>query len=934
MKRVLLNFKTILVLLLFVLFLTSTAEATKGSKRKIDTLTLENGLDVFLVSDPDVHRSAAALAVGVGHLHDPIDHQGLAHYLEHMLFLGTKKYPEVGSYKKFLDEHSGASNAYTSGSITNYFFQVSNEGFDEALDRFSDFFKSPLFDKTYSEREVKAVNNEHEKNKLSDGWRASFVQNQMSESGHPLTKFGTGNVVTLAGDNSAVLMEFYKKYYAASNMKLAVISSLPMESLVRLARENFSDVPDHAVELPEIASDFRKPLANEYRFLKIKTIKDLRSLEIDFPTIRLVDHKESKPASIVGSLIGYEGKGSLLSKLKSEGLVLGLSAGGGSIHHNLNSFGISVSLTPKGLKEYKKVLNMVFGYIHDIRTHGVEEYTFKENQAMAQINFDWKNPDEGMYFVSGKVSKMHDYKLEEMETLPYLITKYEPEAYKALLNTLTPENAMVTLSHNGAECDKKVPYYDAEYSFQTVGGKEFDGLKKPAKVKGTSYPEKNDFIPYNLKLADEVPHLVRDDALVKVWFKFDSRFKQPKVYLSFLIETPRVYSAPRDFKLANLYEAAVRDGLNELVYPIQMAGLSYSLGVEKKGISLTIGGYSERIEDLMRLVTKNLTEITIDEQKFENIKEALMRSLKNQTKGKAYARGGYYNRLLWLEKQFTEEEEIAALEPLTLNDLKTYAGKLYEKAFITGVGHGNWTDYKVNESVNLLQEALKSTPLPEEERYEDVVSILKRGERYKFSREVEDNNSSMAYAIQVGEKNFELQASTSLVASIIENNFYTQMRTNQQLGYIVWSFHQLVEDEIFIRLVIQSSTNGPFDMSKRVDDWILQTAEIFGNLSEQEFKRHQQSLIVSLEKEPDSIGEELAHLFAYATDEDGDFEYKKKMIEALKALKIGDVIKTANHIFLDRETPRIEVLMRANGSKEPVPQGVFSEVNAFKSRKR
>ena len=134
----------------------------------------------------------------MGHLSDPIEKQGLAHYLEHMLFLGTKKYPEVGSYKKFLDEHSGASNAYTGGAITNYFFQVSHVGFEKALDRFSDFFKSPLFDKKYAEREVKAVNNEHEKNKLNDGWRGNFISQQISEKGHPLTKFGTGNQDTLS----------------------------------------------------------------------------------------------------------------------------------------------------------------------------------------------------------------------------------------------------------------------------------------------------------------------------------------------------------------------------------------------------------------------------------------------------------------------------------------------------------------------------------------------------------------------------------------------------------------------------------------------------------------------------------------------------------------------------------------------------------------
>ena len=201
------------IALILVFLLVVTAEAVKGDKRESKTFSLGNGLDILLISDPDVHRSAAGLAVGVGHLHDPVEKQGLAHYLEHMLFLGTKKYPEVGSFKKFLDEHSGGSNAYTAGAITNYFFQVSHEGFNIALDRFSDFFKAPLFDKTYSEREVKAVNNEHQKNKLNDGWRGNFVSQQISEPGHPLTKFGTGNKDTLSGDNRPALLDFYKKYY-------------------------------------------------------------------------------------------------------------------------------------------------------------------------------------------------------------------------------------------------------------------------------------------------------------------------------------------------------------------------------------------------------------------------------------------------------------------------------------------------------------------------------------------------------------------------------------------------------------------------------------------------------------------------------------------------------------------------------------------------
>ena len=925
-------FKAILTFITPLILFISIAEAVKGDKRIIKTFTLENGLDVLLVSDPDVHRSAAALAVGVGHLYDPKEKQGLAHYLEHMLFLGTQKYPEVGSYKKYLDEHSGASNAYTSGNITNYFFQVSHDGFDEALDRFSDFFKAPLFDKKYAAREVKAVNNEHEKNKLNDGWRGNFVANLMSEPGHPLRQFGTGDKNTLAGDNRPALLKFYKKYYSASNMKLALISSASLEALSAKAKQYFSDIKNRPVKVPELPAAFRKSLKNAYRLLKIKTIKDVRSLEIDFPTIRLLDHKGSKPASVVGSILGYEGKGSLLSKLKEEGLVLGLSAGGGSSHPNINSFGITISLTEKGLNEYERILEMIFSYIEMVRKHGIEKYTFEQAQAMAQINFDWKNPSEGMGFISSKASLMHDYALKNIEKLPFLFTEYEPEAYKAVLETLVPENSMVILSHNSADYDQKAPYYGAEYSLRKIKGERFERLANPAKLEGILYPEKNDFIPYRLKLIDENPHLIKDDALAKVWFKYDHRFKQPKVYLTYQIETPHTYRSPRNLQLAKLYEAAVQEGLNELVYPIQMAGLSYSLSVGKKGVILTIGGYSERINDLLKIVTQNLMEIRIDPQKFNNIKEAMVRGLKNRKLGQAYSRGGYYNWLMLLDEQYTEEQKLQALLPLSLDDVKAYAKTLYEKVFITGLIHGNYNDKKAIENTNILIDSLKSQPLAKKDRYKQIVEKMPKGKRFSFSREVKDNNNSLSYAIQVGDKDFAIQAQVSMLASIVESDFYTQMRTNQQLGYIVWSFQQRMEDRIFFRLLIQSSTHGPFEMRKRVNAWLKSTDKIFSKLTKEEFERHRQALIVGLEKEGDSIASVLSDLYSLAVDEDGDFLYKKKLIDAVKKVKKSDVISLARKVFLDPNTPRLEVLIRAKDSKEKVPAGVIDDVEQFKKQ--
>jgi insulysin len=79
--------------------MTSSIAKPITDDRIYHNFVLSNKLSVLLVSDPTSEKSGAAMDVHVGHFSDPDDVAGLAHFLEHMLFLGTKKYPEEGSYQ-------------------------------------------------------------------------------------------------------------------------------------------------------------------------------------------------------------------------------------------------------------------------------------------------------------------------------------------------------------------------------------------------------------------------------------------------------------------------------------------------------------------------------------------------------------------------------------------------------------------------------------------------------------------------------------------------------------------------------------------------------------------------------------------------------------------------------------------------------------------
>ncbi|KAL8494278.1 hypothetical protein ACS0TY_025176 [Phlomoides rotata] len=176
-----------------------------------------------------------------------------------------EKYPQEDSYSKYISEHGGSTNAFTSSEHTNYYFDVNPDGFEEALDRwnsislkkfvgylsenclswmddimllYSQFFIKPLMSADATTREIKAVDSENQKNLLSDLWRMNQLQKHLSVKNHPYHKFSTGNWETLeirpkerGVDTRQELLMFYKDYYSANLMHLQWIERAPAEDV-------------------------------------------------------------------------------------------------------------------------------------------------------------------------------------------------------------------------------------------------------------------------------------------------------------------------------------------------------------------------------------------------------------------------------------------------------------------------------------------------------------------------------------------------------------------------------------------------------------------------------------------------------------------------------------------------------------------------------
>jgi insulysin len=369
-------------------------EKSPSDKRSYRALTLPNGLRVLLASDPNTNKAAAALDVHVGHFSDPDNIPGMAHFCEHMLFLGTEKYPTEGALEKFLSVHGGSSNAYTDTEDTNYFFDVNEDSLEGALDIFSQFFVSPLFTASGVERELNAIESEHSKNLQTDSWRINQVGKTRGNQAHPYAKFGTGNKYTLKENTAAEginlrekLLEFHDKYYSANQMTLAVCGKEDLDTLQKMVVSRFSSVPNTNRPTPEVAWQGKiLPFDSEayktiYNVVPVADSKDIYLAWI-MPFTSAEDRLAKtvgKPQFPVSSVIGYEGKGSLLSYLKDKkGWITSLGAAEFDNMRDFDIYGLAISLTKEGFKHREEIVETIFAYINKMKKEGIPDYINKD----------------------------------------------------------------------------------------------------------------------------------------------------------------------------------------------------------------------------------------------------------------------------------------------------------------------------------------------------------------------------------------------------------------------------------------------------------------------------------------------------------------------------------------------------------------------------
>lgn len=871
-------------------------------------LQLKNEMKVLVISDPSTDKSAAAMDVHIGNLSDPDDFPGLAHFCEHMLFLGTEKYPSENSFTQFLSENGGSSNAFTGGEHTNFFFDIKHECLNEALDRFAQFFLCPLFNSDATDREVNAVESEHLKNILNDSWRLNQLDKSTVDPSHPFSRFGTGNKLTLDTRPKEKglsirdeLLKFHSSFYSANIMALVVLGRESLDDLTNLTIKLFSDAEDKCIAIPEfpVHPYGDKQLQVEF---KVVPVKDIKHLNISFPIPDVSQHYESKPCHYISHLLGHEGKGSLLSELKTRGWVNELMAGGLGGGKGFMFFICNMELTTEGQEHIYDVVTCVFQYLEMLRREEPQEWVFKECQALSEVKYRFKDKENPRSYVCSTARCLHDFGIEDVIQGQFLIRHFRPDLIKMILSHLVPSKVRITVISKAFEgkTDLQEEWYGTEYSVSKISPKFIEEWNNVSLNPSLQLPVENEFIPTDFTIrgrpedSSPIPSLIKDGPLLKAWFKQDDTFNLPKACMLFEITSPLAYVDPGHCNMARLFVELLKDSLNEYAYNAEIAGVDYKIENTMYGICLSIKGYNHKQPVLLKKIFDRMTSFQIDAKRFPVVKERCEISLKNFAAEQPHQHALYYTSFLLEELAWHKDELLEALEEVTLEKLAAFIPNLLARLHVECLLHGNMTKEEALDTVHLVEENLKENsktkPLVPVQliRHREIQLPSGCSYLYEVQNEVHNNSSLEIYYqcdLQATKSNVLLE----LFCQIINEPCFNTLRTKEQLGYIVFSGTRRCNGAQGLHFLIQSEKE-PTLLDSRVENFILEVEDYIQSMSDQEFRNHVEALAVRRLDKPKKLSSECTKHWKEILSRQYNFDRDNVEVAFLMTVKKEDIL--------------------------------------------
>ncbi len=891
----------------FEIILDPPLETVLVSRHHSLKIRLRNGLEVFLISDPKVKQSAASISIDVGSWNDPKEAPGLAHFVEHLLFMGSKKYPNEADFCRYVGERGGEYNAFTSHDRTVYGFCVNHEGFDGGLDRLAHFFIDPNFSNSSILREKKAVNHEFEDNIENDAVRIWRVLKETGNTTHPNATFSCGNLASLQNVTQDYVMDWFLDHYKASSMHLVLISPYSLNDMCQMCVRSFSAIaPGKGMKYT-----YQAPFVSDKQkghMIYIHPSFKSRSLQMIWEVPKnLLDKFSIVPLQLIKLALDYDGKKSLAGILREKQLANDVGIDYWKVEKDHVLFLIEFALTKQGVLAKDEVIKECFQCLKSLQISGIPGYLFDHLYYADKANRQYTTPANVFSFAMDTALSLVE---EDLDTFPFktsVPSVFDEEKQKKFLQFLSPYDCIFflmapeqELSIKASQLEKwmKTPYSiraipdDKLNEWYLVDSHQNMQVRPP-------FNEKKEEIENPWENEKVVPEtqLVYSSERAKIHLTYTEQPTEDSVTAFFSISNPICKFSPKHSALGWLFASYVQKKLPELISEDDHA-LSWHFMPVDEEFYLYIKAFGEKKMEAIQSFFHQVRHLPLDKELLENLRNQYTESYPGDPDLIEMAQNVF---LSVLNPSFhTHSDILSAMSEISEKEYVDFTEEFFNKVTIEGVFHGNLS----KEQTLSLWYTLENQIYKELNAWEDFDYRFELSESLDWEiplvihKKTHRIGNALLLVINLAKSQRETWAIQKILTQVLQEDFFEELRTKQQLAYKLFSWGETYQDRLLHYFAIQSTSYSPNDLHAKLEIFLDRWCRNFTfKVSKERIHLVRHMLILALQREK-------------ATNIPSDqIRWINASIQTLKSISYDDVKRAAKDMFSSDNQKRVAVFI-------------------------
>ena len=507
-------------------------------------------------------------------------------------------------------------------------------------------------------------------------------------------------------------------------------------------------------------------------------------------------------------------------------------------------------------------------------------------------------------------------------------------AYRRLIAALTADNVLVMLMAKGVPTDRKERIYDTAYSYREDNGAAYKALLQPPKV-AFALPGTNKFMPASYTLIAERPLPLISEKGIQLFYAADTEYQRPQNTLVFRFVPAREIASADNAALLSLYNLSLADALDAAGADAEFAGVQFTPSATLEGFKMTVSGYGDSASRFASYVTSQLRTFNITPQRFEALKEVTLRGLRSYPQSEARLLASGRRDALSREFHYLPDELLARTSSATLPDVRAFAQRYFAKGKLEAVVHGHISADDAVAVMRTVAKQIGAVAVPEQQLLTRRHLAIAAGENIVDAGEIEGVNSAFTSDYLLKDDSPATRAAAVVLSNFISEPFYNELRTKQQLGYIVGSSFTASNRQRFVTFVVQSSVYGPDELRRRAEAFIATQPDALAKVSDAQWATLIAGARSTLEQKPKSIAEKAEFFFAEAFTFNQDWERRQETLAALYKLTRDQAVNLLKTTLAPESAMRRSVMLnsKSHAPKEKIGT-TFTDRKAWKTTRK